>query len=113
DLARYCRTTGVRFVVLENPLRLLPRQVETVGGDVAAYLRPGIRPDQPPAVTRLAQSTFWWRAYFDRGAGRPEAGSRGTPFRLFRLVYEDPAPSADPPPYRGPAAQIWELRPEP
>jgi hypothetical protein len=108
-VADYCKATGVRFVVLENPLRLLPPQVESLGGDVSAYLRPGPGPDAPAAVTRLAQTTFWWRAYFDHGAPRPEAGNGGKAFRRFRLVYEDARPSADPPPYRGPAAQVWEL----
>ena len=108
-VAEYCSATGVRFIVLENPLRLLPPQVASLGGDVSAYLRPGSTPEAPPAVTRLAQTTFWWRAYFDRGAERPEAGLRGEAFRLFRLVYEDPQPSPDPPPFQGPAAQVWEI----
>ena len=111
-VADYCTAVGVRFVVLENPLRLLPPQIQSLGGDVSAYLRPGATPESPPGITRLAQTTFWWRAYFDRGEARPEAGARGEAFRRFRLVYVDPQPSADPPPYRGPAVQIWELVPE-
>lgn len=108
-VAASCERTGVRFVVLENPLRLIPPQVETLGGGATLYLRPGATPEAPPSITRLAQTTFWWRAYFGRGAARPEAGARGEAFRRFRLVYEDPQPSADPPPFRGPAVQVWEL----
>jgi len=33
----------------------------------------------------------------------------GRPFRRFRLVYSDPELSGQPPPYDGPAVQIWEL----
>ena len=108
-VARWCRENGVRFVVLENPLTLLSRQAETIGVPASAFLRPGAGPSDPPSLTHLARATFWWRAYFGRGGALPPAGSRGAPFRFFRLAYADPEPSADPPPYRGPLVQIWEL----
>jgi asparagine N-glycosylation enzyme membrane subunit Stt3 len=107
--AGFCRRNGIRFVVLENPLRLISRVAETVGRSPAAYLRPDPDPEAPMRVTRLAQATFWWRAYFFRGSPRPEAGRFGLPFRHFRLVWVDAEPSAEPPPYAGPAVQIWEL----
>lgn len=107
--AGFCRQNGIRFIVLDNPLRLISRYAETLGRSPAAYLRPAPDPDAPMRVTRLAQASFWWRAYFLRGAGRPEAGRFGLPFRHFRLVWVDSDPAPEPPPYAGPAVQIWEL----
>ncbi len=111
-LATFCRRTGVRFVALENPLRTLSAAVVTVGQDPSAYLRPGAAADRPPTFTRLSQASFWWRAYFDGGRARPEAGRWGRPFRSFRLVWADKEGSGDPAPYSGPAMQIWEFVPE-
>jgi len=111
-LAAWCRARGVRFLVLENPLTRITRQAETLGLPPALFLRPGPGTDAPAAVTRLAQTTFWWRAYFDRGAPLPPAGKRGEAFRSFRLVYADAERSPDPPPFRGPLVQVWELVPE-
>lgn len=107
--AGFCRQNGIRFIVLDNPLRLISRYAETLGRSPAAYLRPAPDPDAPMRVTRLAQASFWWRAYFLRGTGRPEAGRFGLPFRHFRLVWVDSDPAPEPPPYAGPAVQIWEL----
>lgn len=107
--AGFCRQSGIRFIVLENPLRLISRYAETVGRSPAAYLRPGPGPDAPMHVTRLTQASFWWRAYFFRGGARPEAGRFGLPFRQFRLVWVDSEPAPEPPPYAGPAVQIWEM----
>ena len=107
--AAFCRKNGIRFVVLENPLRLMSRYAETVGRSPADYLRPSADPDAPLRVTRLAQASFWWRAYFFRGSARPEAGRYGLPFRHFRLAWVDSEPAAELAPYAGPAIQIWEL----
>ena len=106
-VADYVERTGVRWIVLDNPLLVLPRYAETVGRDPRAYLRPGPEEGDAPRVTRLAQSTFWWRAYFLRGAGRPGAGPFGRELSRFRLVHEDPARSG-PAPWEGPALQVWE-----
>ena len=111
-LAEFCRRAGVRFVVLENPLRTLSGVLVTVGQDEALYLRPGAAAGKPPTFTRLAQASFWWRAYFDQGRARPEAGRWGRPFRSFRLVWADKENSGDPAPFSGPAMQIWEFVPE-
>ena len=108
-LAAWCRSRDVRFIVLENPLMRITRQAEAVGLSAPLFLRPSGGPDNQLAVTRFAQATFWWRAYFDRGAALPPAGSRGAPFRFFRLAYADPQLSTNPPPFGGPLVQIWEL----
>ena len=107
--AAFCRQAGVRFVVLGNPFRMMSGTVTTLGQPAAAYLRPGSTQESPLAFTRLAQASFWWRAYFDGGRARPEAGRSGRPFRRFRLVWADRESSGDPAPYAGPALQIWEL----
>lgn len=106
-VADYAGRTGVRWIVLDNPLLVLPRYAETVGRDPRAYLRPGAGKGAAPRVTRLSQSTFWWRAFFLRGAERPEAGPFGRRLSRFRLVYEDEARSG-PAPWEGPALQVWE-----
>jgi asparagine N-glycosylation enzyme membrane subunit Stt3 len=111
--AEFCRRSGVRYVVLDNPLRRLSPTVSAAGFSPALYLRPGETPASPARFTRLAQASFWWRAYFDRGEARPEAGRWGRPFRHFRLVWADAEQSGEPAPYDGPALQIWELDPDP
>jgi hypothetical protein len=108
-LAAWCHSRRVRFIVLENPFARMPLSAETLGLPPSAFFRPGKRPDDPLSVTRLAQATFWWRAYFDHGAALPPAGSRGAPFHNFRLVWSDAASSGFPAPYSGPALQIWKL----
>jgi asparagine N-glycosylation enzyme membrane subunit Stt3 len=64
-LARYCDQTGVRFVVLDNPQYELPGAAASIGWDAEK-------------VKRLARSTWWWRAYFNRGA-----------IRRFHLIHAD------------------------
>ncbi len=107
--AAFCRQAGVRFVVFDNPFGTISGMVTTLGQPAAPYLRPGSTKESPPAFTRLAQASFWWRAYFDGGRARPEAGRSGRPFRRFRLVWADKESSGYPAPYAGPALQIWEL----
>ncbi len=109
-LAAFCREHRVRFLVLENPLATLPGTAARAGFDPDAYLVPGPGPDDPPRLTRLLQATVWWRAYFNGGRARPELGPGGEPLRSFVLVYEDPARVPQPPPYGGPALQVWEFR---
>ncbi len=110
-LVSFCRRNGVRFLVLENPLATLPGTAARAGLDPSRYLAPGPGPGDPPRLTRLLQTTVWWRAYFNRGRARPELGPAGVPIRSFTLVYEDPARVPQPPPFDGPALQVWELSP--
>ncbi len=107
-LAAWCRTHGVRYIVLDNPLARITFSAESLGIPPSVFLRPGAEPSDPPVVTRFAQATFWWRAYFGRGAPFPPAGRRGATFRHFRLAWADSASSGFPEPYSGPALQIWE-----
>jgi hypothetical protein len=105
-VADYCAAHGVRFVVLENPLAYLPVAAEMSGLPRSAFERPASSsPD--PSPTRLARSTFWWRAYFEGGRERSDLGPVGAAFQSFRLlrVETDPAPAARPF-----AVQIWEHR---
>jgi hypothetical protein len=108
-VARYCRENGVRWIVLENPLRTLPVAVMSLDEPMEAFWRAGAGPRDPYVITRLAQSSFWWRAYFDGGREAPERGRWGRRFRSFALVYRDPAPSGEAAPYEGPASEIWEF----
>lgn len=107
--ADFCARHGVRWVVLDNPLLVLPRYAETLRRPASAYLRPAATPGDAPSVTRLCQATFWWRAYFGRGGALPPAGPFGRPFSRFRLAWVDGQPAAVPPPWGGPAVQVWEL----
>jgi hypothetical protein len=66
------------------------------------------REGHPLRITRLAQATWWWRAYFAHGAALPQQGMFGRPFRQFRLLWTDPQLSLDRTPYRGPSLMIWE-----
>ena len=66
------------------------------------------RDGRPVRITRLAQATWWWRAYFSRGAPLPQQGMFGRAFTHFRLVYADPQIVLDRTPFRGPALMIWE-----
>lgn len=108
-LVSFCRQNGVRYLVLENPLATLPGTAARAGVDPSRYLVPGPGPDDPPRLTRLLQTTVWWRAYFNEGRARPALGPAGEPIRSFTLVYEDAARVPQPPPYDGPALQVWEL----
>lgn len=109
-LEAFCRANGVRYVVLENPLLHLPGAAARAGFDPAAFLAPGAGPEAPPRLTRLLQSTVWWRAYYDRGRARPERGRSGEPLSRFVLLHEEPATGPQPPAWGGPALQLWELR---
>ncbi len=108
-LVAFCRARGVRFLVLDNPLVHLPEAAREAGRPEEAYLVPPAGAGSVPRVTRLLQATVWWRAYFDRGSGRPERGRAGDRLRHLRLVYVDPEPAAEPPPYGGPALEVWEV----
>jgi hypothetical protein len=96
-LVQYCRASGVRYLVIENPVSGLPIAATVLGIDSANYVR--ITGGKPPfVVTRLAQSTWWWHAYFRRS------------LQHFQLVYLDPQLYAAGTPFQGPALMIWELR---
>lgn len=109
-LAAFCRAGGVRFLVLENPFLNLAGAAARAGLDPSAFLAPGAAPDAPPRLTRLLQSTVWWRAYYDRGRARPERGFAGAPLTRFALLLEEPPTGPQPPAWGGPALQVWELR---
>jgi asparagine N-glycosylation enzyme membrane subunit Stt3 len=97
QLLRYCRHADVRFVVLDNPLYGLQSAAAVLGIDPRRYV-PTDERGTPAGATRLAESTWWWRAYYRRG-----------PFRHFRLLYADPQPSwQGTAMFRGPAIMIWE-----
>jgi hypothetical protein len=108
-VASYCRESGVRWIVLENPLRTLPVAVMSLDEPMEAFWRAGAGLRDPYVITRLAQSSFWWRAYFDEGREVPQRGRWGRRFRSFALVYRDPALSGEAAPYEGPASEIWEF----
>ncbi len=96
-LVRFCEASGVRYVVLENPISGLPLAAQILGLDSENYIH--ITGGMPPFVfTRLARSTWWWHAYFGRS------------LRHFQLVYADPQLYATGTPYQGPALTIWEYR---
>jgi hypothetical protein len=99
SLWRYCESVGVRYVVLENPLYGLPGAAITLGIAPQLYV-PLDERGQPAGVTRLAASTWWWRAYY----------GGVSPARRFRLAYSDPQPSwRGTAAFRGPALLIWEI----
>jgi hypothetical protein len=106
-VADFCRREGIRFIALDNPLRRLTVQAQAIGLSPRFFVdtaRPG-----PPRMLPAMRFSFWWRAYFDRGAEIREA-TRGAPaFRRFRLVYADRQPADAPPRFRGPAVVVWEL----
>ena len=41
--------------------------------------------------------------------GSSQRGAPGRPLRSLRLVYVDPEPATEPPPYGGPALEVWEI----
>ena len=87
-LWRYCDGAGIRYVVLDNPVFGLQGAAAVLGLDPRDF-----------ELTKLATSTWWWRAYY----------SRGRTAHRFRLVYADPQPSwRGTPLFRGPAIEIWE-----
>lgn len=106
-VATYCRHTGIRFLVLENPFVDVGARAEILGISSAAFLRADGRGSLSP--TRWLTQTFFWKAY---QAGRNVtlgAGKVPSPFGFFRLFYSDPVRTADPWPFSGPAVEVWEL----
>jgi asparagine N-glycosylation enzyme membrane subunit Stt3 len=107
SLARYCQGAGVRYIVIENPMRNFIEVAQILGIDPQAFVVRD-RHGRPIRITRLAQATWWWRAYFSRGAPLPQQGMFGRAFTRFRLVYADPQIVLDRTPFRGPALMSWE-----
>jgi asparagine N-glycosylation enzyme membrane subunit Stt3 len=107
-LTRFCDAAGVRWIVFDNPVYDLPEAAAVTGRDPARFV--SLRPNGEAArITRLAQATCWWRAYFYGGAAHPEQGLFGKPLTQFRLVYTDPDPSwRGNRTFAGPAIEIWE-----
>ena len=101
-VAAYCAAHGVRFLVLPDPLPFFADNAEM--SDLPKSLF--VTPDRPPGPSRLMQSSFWWRAYFEGGKPRADRGPAGAAFRYFRLagVETEPQPSE-----MRSAVQIWEL----
>jgi asparagine N-glycosylation enzyme membrane subunit Stt3 len=107
-LARYCQESGVRYIVLDNPLYGLQGAAAELGIDRTMFVVSDSE-GRPARITKLAQATWWWRAYFARGAAIPQQGIFGRPFTEFRLIYADPQPSwRGTEMYRGPALMVWE-----
>jgi hypothetical protein len=91
-VAQFCRRTGARYIVLQNPLGYGSAYPRMLGLPVRAFLRDG-RP------TPLMRSSFWWRAYF--------APPGGDPFPSFRRIVGEPeAPVSE----GESAVQVWEFR---
>jgi len=107
-----CRHLGVRFVAFESPLAGLPETARRLGLPGEAFLREAAG-GGPPTVTRLAQATVWWRAYYDGGRARPERGPWGAPLTRLEKVYEDPARTPEVGAYGGSMLQLWRVDPGP
>ena len=107
-----CRRLGVRFVAFESPLSGLPETARRLGLPGDAFLRAPAG-GGPPTVTRLAQATVWWRAYYDGGRARPERGPWGAPLTRLAKVYEDPARTPELAAYGGSMLQLWRVDPGP
>jgi len=107
-VADYCADRSVRYVVLQEPLPYLAAHAERSGYPRSAFERPAGTPGTVSSATPLMKATFWWRAWFEGGRGRPGRGEAGAPFRRFRLarVEVEPQPSE----IRS-AVQVWELDP--
>lgn len=105
-VADYCADRGVRYVVLQDPLPYFAAHAERSGYPRSAFERPASTPGTASSATPLMKATFWWRAWFEGGRERPEAGPGGAAFRRFRLVgvVAEPGPA----PTR-PGVQVWEL----
>ncbi len=104
-VADYCVDSGVRYVVLEDPLPYFANHAESAGYPRFAFEKPSSQPGTGDSATPLMKSTFWWRAYFEGGRERP--GLReGSAFRHFRLVRLERGP---PPAGVRSTVQIWEL----
>lgn len=105
-VADYCVDSGVRYVVLQDPLPYFVNHAESAGYPRSAFERPSSTPGTAESATPLMKSTFWWRAYFEGGRERPGHGRAGAAFRHFRLVRVERAPQ--PAGIRS-AVQVWEL----
>ena len=112
-LVEACRRRGIRFVAFESPLAGLPETARRLGLPGPLFLRKPASPGGPPTVTRLAQATIWWRAYYDGGRPRPERGPWGAPLTRLAKVYEDPERTPEVPPYGGSMLQVWRVDPGP
>jgi hypothetical protein len=107
-LARECDAMNVRWIVFDNPVYDLPEAANIVSVDAANYVAIGSS-GEATHITKLAQATCWWRAYFHRGAAQPRQGMFGKPLTRYRLVYVDPQPAwRGSPVDNGPAVEIWE-----
>jgi hypothetical protein len=104
-VAGHCAAYGIRFLLLENPIPYVGAQAEVSGFPRAAFEIPAASLSADPVPTRLMRSTFWWRAYFEGGRRRADAGPAGAPFRYFRLVGVLSDPAID----RRWAVQLWEF----
>lgn len=105
-VADFCADHGVRYVVLQEPLPFFGAHSERGGYPRAAFERSSAAPGTIASATPLMRATFWWRAWFERGRERPDAGRAGAAFRRFRLVGLLPGPG--PAPHRT-GVQVWEL----
>lgn len=105
-VADFCKDRGVRYVVLQDPLPYFAAHALRSGYPRSAFETPAATPGTAASATPLMRSTFWWRAWFERGRERPAAGPAGAAFRRFRLVGVVPEPGSSP---ARPGAQIWEL----
>jgi hypothetical protein len=74
--------------VIDDPLNGLRAAAATLDLDSAQFVGMNANGD-PASLTRLAACTWWWRAYYERGAASPRRGMFGKPFRRFRLAYAD------------------------
>lgn len=108
SVASYCRANGIRFVVLQNPLQYLTVQAQAIGLSPTAFVRTSAG---RPEITPLMRFSFWWRAYFDRGAPVRETVRSSPAFSQFQLRYADTAASGGPKRFLGPAVEVWELVP--
>ena len=103
EVADFCARYGVRFLVLQDPLPYFAGQAEMSGFPRDAY-ETRISPRSGLPVTPLMRSTFWWRAYFEGGRGRPGSGPAGAAFRHLHLARVEGNPGSS----ERSAVQIWE-----
>jgi hypothetical protein len=107
-LARYCDANAVRWIVFSNPLYNIPEAAAVMDVKPETYVQTA-RSGEAARVTKLAQATCWWRAYYFGGAAQPRMGMFGRPLTRFRRVYRDPQPAwRGSPVDNGPALEIWE-----
>lgn len=105
-VADYCADSGVRYVVLQEPLPYFAAHAARSGFPRAAFERASAWPGTVASATPLMRATFWWRAWFEGGRERPGAGPAGAAFRRFRLVGVLPGPGPTP---KRSGVQVWEL----